>query len=165
MIATMGTLFACSDSDDNDNGGTPPPIEGNTLMTVKGTIDLPEEAGDLYEDCKIVSPESEANLSDGDFELDGYYNNTVQTFFVGDEDHIYMLNRTPISSGKKVEMNVESTAIAMVTLHPLFASVDREDYATLLSFISLRTLPTSSAEASLEPDLPRAPVNFIMPIP
>lgn len=136
MIATMGALFACSDSDDNDNGGTPPPIEGNTLMTVKGTIDLPEETGNLYEDCKIVSPESEANLSDGDFELDGYYNNTVQTFFVGDENHIYMLNRTPISSGKKVEMNVESTAIAMVTLHPLFASVDREDYATLLSFIT-----------------------------
>ena len=137
MIATMGTFVACSDNDDDQGNSSTPPIEGNTLMSVKGNLDLPQEVSEIYQECKIVSAESETDLADGNFQIDSYYNNTVQTFLVGDDDNnIYMLNRNPISRGQKVNMSVESTTIAMVTMHPLFASVDREDYASLVTIIT-----------------------------
>lgn len=74
-------------------------------------------------------------LKDGKFKVKAYANGKTQTFFVGDEMNIYLISRTPLQEGDKVEFNVQSTALAMVTLHPLFSPIGAEGYQELIDMI------------------------------
>lgn len=107
----------------------------NKLITVEGTLDLPFEDTSLYNDCNVLSIGSNVNVDDGKFEIAAYSNDKVQTFIVENNNEVYLISRTPILNGQSIDLSVQSTAIAMVTMHPLFSPVGKKDYATLTNLI------------------------------
>lgn len=131
IIAAMGALVACHENIINETDGT---VE-NKLVTVGGTLNLPLEASSLYNDCNILSIGGVANVDNGKFEIGAYFNDKVQTFIVENNNEVYLMSRTPVLNGQSIDLSIQSTAIAMVTMHPLFSPVGREDYATLTNLI------------------------------
>ena len=131
IIVVMGALVACHENIINETDGT---VE-NKLVTVGGTLNLPLEDTSLYNDCNILSIDGVANIDDGKFEIGAYFNDKVQTFIVENNNEVYLMSRTPIINGQSIDLSIQSTAIAMVTMHPLFSPVGREDYATLTNLI------------------------------
>lgn len=131
IIAAMGALVACHENIINETDVT---VE-NKLVTVGGTLNLPLEDTSLYNDCNILSIDGVANIDDGKFEIGAYFNDKVQTFIVENNNEVYLMSRTPIINGQSIDLSIQSTAIAMVTMHPLFSPVGREDYATLTNLI------------------------------
>lgn len=131
IIAVMGALAACHENiiDETDSS-----VE-NKLITVEGTLNLPLEDTSLYNDYNILSIGGIANIDDGKFEVDAYLNDKVQTFIVEHNNEVYLMSRTPLSNGQSIELSVQSTAIAMVTMHPLFSPVGRDDYDALTNSI------------------------------
>ena len=131
IIAVMGALAACHENiiDETDSS-----VE-NKLITVEGTLNLPLEDTSLYNDYNILSIGGVANIDDGKFEVDAYLNDKVQTFIVEHNNEIYLMSRTPLLNGQSIELSVQSTAIAMVTMHPLFSPVGRDDYDALTNSI------------------------------
>lgn len=131
IIAAMGALVACHENIIDETDG----IVENKLVTVGGTLNLPLEDTSLYNDCNILSIDGIANIDDGKFEIGAYFNDKVQTFIVENNNEVYLMSRTPIINGQSIDLSIQSTAIAMVTMHPLFSPVGREDYATLTNLI------------------------------
>ena len=131
IIAAMGALVACHENIIDETDGT---VE-NKLITVEGSLNLPFEDTSLYNDCNVLSIDGIANIDDGKFEIGAYFNDKVQTFIVENNNEVYLMSRTPIINGQSIDLSIQSTAIAMVTMHPLFSPVGREDYATLTNLI------------------------------
>ena len=133
VIAVMGALVACYENIITDETYN---TDENKSITVEGNLNLPSEDVSLYNDCNILSITDIANIDNGTFEVAAYSNNQAQTFFVQNNDEIYLMSRAPISNGEHIDFSVQSTAIAMVTMHPLFSPVGREDYAKLTNLIT-----------------------------
>ena len=132
-IATMGALVACYENIIIDETYS---TDENKSIIVEGNLNLPSEDVSLYDDCNILSITDIANIDNGTFEVGAYSNNQAQTFYVQNNDEIYLMSRAPISDGEQIDFSIQSTAIAMVTMHPLFSPVGREDYATLTDLIT-----------------------------
>lgn len=130
-IAVIGILVACYENIIDDTK-----VANNGLYTVKGEINLPPEYRAMYDDCNVLSIANSAFIENGKFEIGTCINDKVQTFFVEDYNGVYLISRTPISYGHDIDVSVESTAIGMVTLYPLFSPIESKDYATLTSLIT-----------------------------
>lgn len=131
LVATMGILAACHE---NTNENTNDDNIRNELVTISGQISIPI-SNTTWDDCSIMSIDSESQITNGTFDVNAYINDKVQTFIVQDNGDIYLLGRTPITNNRSVELDIKSTAIAMVTLHPLFSPVEKSDYASLVNII------------------------------
>ena len=107
----------------------------NKVGSIDGIINLSLENKSIYEGCTVLSIVDEVIITDGKFKINACINDKVQTFVVQDDNGVYLMSRTPISDGQRIEIDVQSTAISMVTMHPLFSPVDREDYSALVSLI------------------------------
>lgn len=130
IIVALGMLVSCYENVIDETG-----IIGNELITVEGTLDVPAECHALYTDSEIISLGGIADIEDGRFEIEAYYNNNVQTFVVAENDEVYLMSRIPVKPKQQIELSAQSTAIAMVTLHPLFSPIVRTDYAALTDLI------------------------------
>lgn len=108
---------------------------GNKLITIKGALRLPSGDSSMYEGCEILSIDGASNIEDGSFQVGAYTNDKVQTFIVQDNNEVYLMSREPISNGQQIDLSAQSTAVAMVTMHPLFSPVGKNDYATLRKLI------------------------------
>lgn len=129
LIAVMGFLVACHENIIDETNGN----YKNELVTINGEIDIP--TNDVtWDDCTVLSIDSESEIINGSFDVNTYVNDKVQTFIVQNNGNIYLLGRTPITTGN-VELNVKTTVIAMVTLHPLFSPVVKSDYSALVNMI------------------------------
>jgi hypothetical protein len=116
------------DQDTGDPSGAP--------IQTDGTIDTESIDVSEYEGYDIISAGGESQITEGSFEVGSYINDNMQTFMVADEqDNIYMMSRESISGRTNIELSAESTALAMVSVHPLFASVSAEDYPQIKQLI------------------------------
>ena len=90
-------------------------------------------AADFYKDCYVSSIYDKVPVSDGTMELQSKVNQKVQTYFLTDDnDHIYMMARvSDAEKNKDIVFNAENTAMAFVTFHPFFASIDSLAYDVL----------------------------------
>lgn len=131
VAAAAGVLAACH----GDDGGEGEETFENREVTVGGTLESPSGDGLMYDDCKVLSLGGESAIENGRFEVGTYVNDKVQTFVVQNNDEVYLMNRTPVTEGQAVELSVRSSALAMVTMHPLFSPVGREDYERLTALI------------------------------
>lgn len=100
----------------------------NTTIQVDGV-----NAAEFYKGCSINSIFGEVLVSDGTMKLQSNINNKVQTYFLTDkEEKIYMMTRvSDTEKNKNIDFSVESTALAFITFHPLFAHVDSLAYDIL----------------------------------
>ena len=90
-------------------------------------------AVDSYKDCYVSSIYDKVLVSDGTMEIQSKVNQKVQTYFLTDDnDHIYMMARvSDAEKNKDIVFNAENTAMAFVTFHPFFASIDGQAYDVL----------------------------------
>ena len=98
------------------------------------TIHLDDvNATEFYKGCYLNSVLDVVPISDGAMKLESNINKKVQTYFLTDEgDNIYMMTRlSNTEQNKNVVFSVESTALAFVTFHPLFAHIDGLAYDVL----------------------------------
>lgn len=120
------------------NSGPSSPGTPNEVVNVSGSIGLSSDtpAPDFLEECVITTITGQSDLSDGGFNIEATSNSHAQTFFISDsEENVYMLSRTTASRGNDVVIDVHSTVLALVTLHPLFAPLAGDDYEALVSMI------------------------------
>lgn len=122
----------------NAGGGTTDSTPSvNEVVTVTGNIGSDSGAPDYLDACTIVTVSGETSVeADGSFDIEAASNSHAQTFFVGDEDeNVYLMTRTQAVAQNEVVIDANSTALALVTLHPLFAPLRGDDYDTLVEMI------------------------------
>lgn len=104
----------------------------NTTIQVDGV-----NAAEFYKGCYVNSTFDEVPVSSGSMKLQSNINKKVQTYFLTDgDDKIYLMTRvSDTEKNKKIDFSAESTAMAFVTFHPLFASIDSVAYDVLVEAI------------------------------
>lgn len=107
------------------------------IMAVKiaGKVSLPSNVDNSFlQSCKIVGISDEFPIQGNNFQVLAIPNGLVQTYFLCDNNEkTFMACRvSEINDNSEIAINVESTAIALATLHPLFAPINGKDYNTLI---------------------------------
>ncbi len=131
IIAAMGALVACHENIIDETDGN----YINEEIIINGQLILSTPNISTYDNCKVNSICGESTLSDGQFDIGTYYNDRVQTFALSDNNNIYLLSRVPIVKGESIELSPKSTTIALVTLHPLFSPIKRDEYQDVVDMI------------------------------
>lgn len=108
------------------------------IVSIAGRISLGNStAAHSYLGCKVVTIADEIELSDNVFFIKCNKNSCAQTFIVEDEeDKVYLMARIPVENGQDVEINALTTALALVTMNPLFSPLDAEVYDDMVQLIS-----------------------------
>lgn len=134
IIAAMGALVACHENIiDETNGNT----SENIQTTITGNISSEIGEPDTYDGYDIICAGGEAEINNGSFQVNTYINENIQTFVVADNsDNVYLISRTSLAHEKNVTLNVRTTALALVTMHPLFSPVKAEDYNDVLNIVT-----------------------------
>lgn len=105
------------------------------LTNINGIINIPSIDNTFYDNCKLISLGGEYGINNNQFKAMACSNSKVQTFILQENENVYLLSRTPIQENDTIELNVQTTAIAMVTMHPLFSPVGKEHYNDLTTLI------------------------------
>lgn len=130
----MGALVACHENIiDTTVGNT----SENIQTTITGNISSEIGEPDTYDGYDIICAGGEAEINNGSFQVNTYINENIQTFVVADNsDNVYLISRTSLAHEKNVTLNVRTTALALVTMHPLFSPVKAEDYNDVLNIVT-----------------------------
>lgn len=131
-LLTTSLLVACHTNVIDETAGGSESSEEK----LSGSINIGSGNNLTWDDCSITTISGESPLVNGGFNINASINEKTQTFIVGDDANTYLMCRTPLQAGQNVEINVQSTAIAMVTLHPLFSPVGKDDYQALVGLIT-----------------------------
>lgn len=131
IIAAMGALIACHENIIDETDGN----YINEEIKINGQLSLSISNISTYDNCKVNSICEESTLSNGQFNISTYYNDRVQTFALYENNNIYLLSRVPIVKGESIELSPKSTTIALVTLHPLFSPIKRDEYQDVVDMI------------------------------
>lgn len=137
IFAAMSALVSCQ-KHAGGNSSTPeipeePEVPTNTPTVISGAI---SEAVD-YNGLDIVSIGGEAEINNNSFQVSSYANDNVQTFAIADDDNnVYLLSRESLTGGSGITIDAQTTALALVTMHPLFSPVKADDYNTVKSIIT-----------------------------
>ena len=105
----------------------------NELKSVSkhGTVDL---NGASASGLSVLSPCGESDVSNGGFDVDMPKDATLDVIMVNNAaGDVVMLYRGKYNEA--IAINSQSTAIALVTLHPFFAQISLDDYEQLRSIV------------------------------
>lgn len=134
LFAVMASFVSCHE-DVTDGGGDKPPQNREEVMD--GTIALGAGDAEAYDGFEVICAGGEAEISQGKFQVNTYVNTNVQTFVVADEqDNIYLMSRSSLAREDKVTLDARTTAIALVTMHPLFSPVGASDYNQVIQIVT-----------------------------
>ena len=105
--------------------------------------------GEDYIGKTLSTSADEIAIVNGTPEVRANSNKSVQTFVVNDGENVYMMARTPIKGNSQVVIDAKSTALAMVTMYPLFSSIDADGYKEIVNVIeSSEKYPALCSEVS-----------------
>lgn len=141
MVSCQGMIEAVFGSEDYPVTQKPTKEEekpeDNSTDKLSGNITLPtSDATTFLMNCKVINISEEAALDGTTFEIDTPSDSLVHTFMVTDEnENVYLLARTMKESGSELTLNVESSALALATLHPLFGPLYGSDFTTITNKI------------------------------
>lgn len=116
-------------------------LDGDTIERKLVSIDCQIGDGNginvnLYDDCEIITLVESKSLSEGDMNINLNQNECVQSVMVGnDNGEIFLMSRTPISERQSLTLDVESTTIALVMLHPVLSPLTRDSYDEIKELI------------------------------
>ena len=112
------------------------PVAPKDIVTLPVNLQKSGIENVTFEDCKIVSLTENKDFNSSLLSVKTMANGLPQTFFVSKGNEVYLIGRNPVKSGEKIELSAQTTTLAMVTLHPLFASVKGNDYEKLIQLIT-----------------------------
>lgn len=105
--------------------------ETGITAIVRGTVDIENP-----EKFKVFSLIDESKLTKDGFSVEVFSNNLPQLIYVIDEnDNIIMMSHKPISDGK-VQINEETTALALITMMPSFVYDIQDNYSKTIKIIN-----------------------------
>lgn len=106
-------------------------------IKINGKVSLPDGVDDTFlQSCKVSGVSDSYELQDNSSQICNNPNGLVQTYFLTDGDITYLACRvSQIEDGGKIAIGVESSAIALATLHPLFAPINGSDYDIIVGKI------------------------------
>ena len=91
----------------------------------------------LYDGCELICAGGITEIIDGVFQVNSYVNDNVQTFVVADDSYnVYLLSRMSVDQGSNIRIDSYTTAVALVTLHPLFAPIKSNEYDEVVNIIT-----------------------------
>lgn len=137
LLSFVFFLISCSKDEVTENENTleeseiPEEFKDSYLDT---TIQVDGvNAAEFYKGCYVNSVLDETPISSGAMKLQSNINKKVQTYFLTDGgDKIYQMTRvSDTKKNKKIEFTAKNTALAFISLHPLFAHVDSTAYDIL----------------------------------
>lgn len=108
-------------------------IDGTTNTT--GVSNVKIVVGDEYIGKTLSTSADEIAIANGISEIRANSNKGVQTFVINDGENVFLMARTPIRSNSQVVMDAKSTTLAMVTMYPLFSSIDADGYKDIVEVI------------------------------
>ncbi len=129
LILLVLCVFCCCDNKDTgvDNG----------IDSLKGQITLDNLSTAEYDNCHIITVSGESEILNGSFDISTMINNCVQSFFVYDDNNnVLLMSRIPTTWKQQIEINERTSAIAMVSMHPLFSPLNEEEYAMIESLVT-----------------------------
>src|SRR5688572_24147738 len=132
ISAILLLIFSCSK---DDNSSTEQEVI--ELKTLSVNINLPDNSSISETDLTISSLFSEnMQVSDGSTEIESFDDNSMElTLATNSQGNIVMLSYfNPINSDV-VEMNTESTALALIMLHPWSFDLTANAKAEALTYI------------------------------
>ena len=111
--------------------------EDNSIVNLSGKINMPtSDVAAFLQNCKVISVSEEADLDGESFDIDVPSDKLVHTFMVMDEDeNVYLLARTANKANNEITLDVESSAMALASLHPLFGPLYGNDFTTIANKI------------------------------
>lgn len=106
--------------------------DADNVVVVNGTIDNPSNEPYIIETFLSTVP-----LNSNSFSIQSIQDQFLpQLISVNDEDgNTIMMVRNFYSENQSYEINAKTTASALITLHPLFALIEKEHYDELLNMI------------------------------
>ena len=88
------------------------------------------------DEVKIYSLWDDATLSDEVTKVQVGEFGSIQVFFVGGPDgSVYLMAREVINKGETLTIDLETTAVALITMHPLFATLSVEDHVAFQEMV------------------------------
>lgn len=113
----------------NDNEEVLQPGEVMVKGSVSGETSLAES------DLSVQTFWGEAQLKDGGFEVKAYDGDFPQlVYLTNGNDDVIMMRRGPVDV-ESMEVNEESTALALATMHPVFARITNDDLEEISGMI------------------------------
>ena len=107
------------------------------FISFKGKIDVKTNDDVSYEGCDVVTTSDEIELLGDEFEVRVPNNGVIQSVLILDEnDEVYLMARIQPTGGKTIEINEFSTALALVTMHPLLLPIGGRDYDKLEEMVT-----------------------------
>jgi len=102
-------------------------------ISINCKLDLDENG---VEGLKAVTLVDEKNLNSTEFNILSLFCDKPQLVFITDsEDNIIMMSRDIYSDKDNINIDAETTAIALVTMHPVFMLVEGDMYKELVRWI------------------------------
>lgn len=137
-------LFSCnSNMDDETRGDT-------DIAEISVSVD------EAYIGTTISTVTGEVIVNGGHNDIPALFNDNVQTFVVNDGENVYLMARIPIDNNSQVVVDAHSTALALVTMYPMFSPIDKEGYQEIISMItSSEKYPALYEEVKKSIDLKR----------
>lgn len=130
LITTMFCAAGCTKPDDSNNNGNDSPIETNLMDgSIEGIMD--------FNGLSIETMYDEFALNGKNFAVEIADSDIPQFIAVTDADtNCYMLYRGRLDKNVPVVIDANSTALALVTMHPVLGPiVDADEYSQLLGII------------------------------
>ncbi len=135
FVICVGTMVSCQEITieviNHDN------TLQNKQLLLSGEIVSETETPTLYDGCELLCAGGITEIFDGVFQVNSYVNDNVQTFAVTDDsDNVYLLSRMYVDQESNIRIDSYTTAVALVTLHPLFAPVKSDEYDEVVNIIT-----------------------------
>lgn len=107
---------------------------GSTANSINGCINA--GAPEQWKGCSVVSASGEILLEGNSFTMEDIKNDKIQTFVVCDEaDNALLIARCNPNEISSLTIDVKTTALALVTLHPLLSPINTVEYNQIIEEI------------------------------
>ncbi len=135
LIACL-TMIMCHDDSEVGVFEYVADVERTDKLT--GQIIIPSIVVDeYYEGCSVNTISGESEIDNGTFKVAVIENNKLQSFIVSNSGgDILLMARDQFSNRKNIILDCQTTAIAMVTLHPVFSPMNIADFDRSVDIIT-----------------------------
>ena len=128
-------FYSCSKSDSNSDEIV---VDEEPVKEISITNQVSFEGGNTdISSFKLLTIEEEQTLGNTEISSKSYACSSPQLMLVtNDNDEIVMMSRGVYADKSQNSIDAKSTAIALVTMHPLFAPVASKEYSELVNVIT-----------------------------
>lgn len=128
ILAIMAMLIGCHTNVIDETGNNNNEVRN---VVIRGSVSIDEK------ELSVQTIMGASRLDGGNFEVPSISNEMPHLLFVDDDNgNTILMARDYYSSEEHINIDAQSTAIALITLHPLFVPISGYDFQELVSLIT-----------------------------